>query len=223
MVDRNSAAQESVRDGPGPRRPKRANGVERYELLVAAAEHVLERDGIDALTIQRISREARVPMASVYHFFPNPGAAVVAIAERYLAGFAQAMQVRVPGVATRPWQEVVAILMRRTVRFYLRHPHAQRLFLGSDYSWQIRQADLLNNRSMATTIRRFVAPHFPHMDEQELLDAIIIAISIGDAVLALSVARHGTITAKFAEEAVTVVCGYLATKAPRGQPDGVAH
>lgn len=204
--------READREAPGPRRPERANGVERYGLLVAAAERVLERDGIDALTIQRIACEAGVPMASVYHFFPSPGAAVLAVAERYLAGFAQTIQARILGAGTKPWQDIVAILMRRTVRFYLRRPHAQRLFLGSDYSWQIRQADLLNNRAMAFTIRRIIAPHFAHMDEQDLLDAIIIAISIGDAVLALSVARHGTITSKFGDEAIMVVCGYLSTK-----------
>jgi hypothetical protein len=43
--------------------------------------------GLLGMTIQRISRAAGVPMASVYHFFPTATAVAVAIAQSYFEGF----------------------------------------------------------------------------------------------------------------------------------------
>jgi AcrR family transcriptional regulator len=70
-----------------PRKPERANGRLRYEALLDAAEHLLQREGPAALTIKRLAQEAGVPMASVYHFFPGPAAVPVGLAERYSLGF----------------------------------------------------------------------------------------------------------------------------------------
>lgn len=195
-----------------PRKPQRANGRARYEALVASTEKLLQDEGIDSLSIKRIADAAGVPMASVYHFFPSPGAACIAVAESYLEGFAEGVAQPIEQAGEMKWEQVIALLMERTVEFYRSHPYAQRLILGSDYSWQIRQADLGNNRAMAETIAGIIAPQFPTLEGAELRQALINAISIGDAILALSVAEHDVITKQFADEAILAVCSYLSAK-----------
>lgn len=195
-----------------PRKPQRANGRLRYEHLLDAAEHLLVEGGPSALTMQRLAKEAGVPMASVYHFFPGPVAVSIGLAERYLAGLAEAIGQPVADADTLAWQDIVALLMDRAVAYYVDHPYAQRLILGSDHSWQIRQSDLANNRLLAESVADLLASRFPQADYPTLIQAIVVAISVGDAVLTLAVAEHGGITQAYGREATLAICGYMTAK-----------
>lgn len=205
-------------DMTAPRKPERENGKRRYAMLLAATEMLLSRDGVEALTIQNIAKEAGVPMASVYHFFPSPTAACVAVAETYLRDFEETIRREIPNREKLNWREIIATFMQRAVEYYRQHCYAQRLMLGSEFSWHVRQADIENNRMLAALIYDQVADQFPGADEQELLAALRIAISIGDAVWALSIAEHDVITKQYAEDAWVAECGYIAAKFPQNRP-----
>jgi AcrR family transcriptional regulator len=209
--------QLAATDTSAPRKPERENGKRRYAVLLAASEKLLERDGLAALTIQNIAREAGVPMASVYHFFPSPMAACVAVAETYLDGFAANIQRDIAGIESLNWREIIIILKQRTVEYYRAHPYAQRIILGSEVSWHIRQADLANNRMMAQMVCDLIIDQFPGTDEKALLNAIAVGISIGDAIWSLSISEHDVITKQYAEEAVIAECAYLSAKFPQNR------
>jgi AcrR family transcriptional regulator len=195
-----------------PRKPQRANGKQRYEMLLDAAERLLLRAGPDVLTIQNLAHEARVPMPSVYHFFPGPVAVSVGLSERYLAGLSEVIGQPVPDADAMSWQDIVATLMRRAVAYYTAHPYAQRLILGSDHSAQIRQSDLANNRLLAEFVAELIGPKFPHVAPDTLRAAIMVGITIGDAVLTLSIHEQGQITPDYGKEAVVAICGYMSAR-----------
>jgi AcrR family transcriptional regulator len=201
-----------------PRRPVRANGRRRYELLLDAAERLLQRGGGEPLTIQRLAIEAGVPMASVYHFLPHPAAVSVALSERYLDGLESSIVAPIPGRARLDWPQIVAILNRRGFDFYCAHPYAQTLILGSDHSWAIRRADLSNNRRMADAIAGFIADHFPEAAPEVLLEAVVTAITVGDAVFSLSIAEGGAITEQAAQDSWLACCGFMAARFGRPPP-----
>lgn len=207
--------QTNLVDNPNqPRRPERSNGQRRYELLLDAAERLLTRATGDDLTIQKLAREAKVPMASVYHFFPGPAAISVALSERYMAGFAELVGRPIPGRAAKSWREIIGLLINRTVRFYREHPYAQTLVLGSDHSWAIRQSDLANNRALADPIVALIGDKFVGVQTDALREAIVVGISIGDAVYSLSIAEQGEITPHYGREAAIAICAYLDAKFP---------
>jgi AcrR family transcriptional regulator len=195
-----------------PRKPQRANGKQRYEMLLDAAERLLLRAGPTGLTIQKLAHEAGVPMPSVYHFFPGPVAVSIGLSERYLAGLSDAIGQPVPDVGAMAWQDIVATLMSRAVTYYSAHPYAQRLILGSDHSVQIRQSDLANNRLLAAFVADLIGSKFPHVAPGALLEAIIVGITIGDAILTLSILEQGQVTPASGQEAVTAICGYMSAK-----------
>lgn len=199
-------------DAAQPRLPVRANGRRRYELLLDAAERLLEQGEGQPLTIQRLAREAGVPMASVYHFLPSPAAVSVALSQRYMAGFGELVMRPVPNRERLGWREVIATLNQRAVTFYREHPYAQKLILGSDHSWAIRRSDLANNRRIAGAVVELVADKFPDVPADVLFEAVVVGISIGDAVFTLSIAEHGEITPALGQEAALAMCGYLAIK-----------
>lgn len=215
ISDHTAATASNAADTIHPRRPVRANGRRRYELLLDAAERLLQRGEREALTIQNLAREAAVPMASVYHFLPNPTAVSVALAERYLEGLEAAICASIGDAAVLDWPQLVRVLNRRAVGFYREHPYAQSLILGSDHSWAIRQADLANNRRMADAIAGFLADKFPEIDAEALLEIVVTGITIGDALFTLSIGEHGEITDRMADEAWLAVCSYLSVRCNR--------
>jgi AcrR family transcriptional regulator len=199
--------------GPrAPRVPVRANGRLRYELLLDAAERLLQRGDLPALTIKALAQEAGVPMASVYHFLPHPDAVAIALSQRYLTGLEAALCAPMADVAALGWPGIVATLNRRAVHYYRQHPYAQVLILGSDHSWAIRQADLANNRRIAETIVALLAEFFPAATPDALMATVVSGITMGDALFSLSIAEHGAITDALARDAWLAVCSFLAAQ-----------
>lgn len=69
--------------GSGPRRraPKQARSKEKVRKILDATRRLLERDGADAITTNRIAQEAGVGVGSVYEYFPNKEAIVLGVIE----------------------------------------------------------------------------------------------------------------------------------------------
>lgn len=65
-------------------RPTQARSQKRLELILDAAGTILEQEGPDALNTNRIARQSGVPVASLYHYFPNKHAVLSALGERWL-------------------------------------------------------------------------------------------------------------------------------------------
>ncbi len=99
----------------------------RCQKLLDVAEILLARAGSDALTIRTLAREAGVPMASVYHYFPGPVAVSLGLYDRYMAGFQEIAAQPIDRLEALSLQEVIAVLVQRGVTFYRAHPYAQTL------------------------------------------------------------------------------------------------
>ncbi len=65
------------------RKPRQARAVATYEAILEGAARVFKREGWDATT-NRIAEEAGVGIGSVYEYFPNKQALIVALAERHV-------------------------------------------------------------------------------------------------------------------------------------------
>ena len=65
------------------RSPQQDRGQRRVDELLDAAEAVIAEVGVEATTTNAVAARAGAGMGSLYHFFPNKEAMVVALAERY--------------------------------------------------------------------------------------------------------------------------------------------
>jgi len=64
--------------------PRQARARERVEAILAAAQSIIEKDGVEPLSTQRIALVAGIPVGSVYQFFPNKHSIVLELAKRSL-------------------------------------------------------------------------------------------------------------------------------------------
>ena len=61
---------------------RRASSQERIERILDATETLLGEQGLGELSMYAIAEQAQIPPSSVYHFFPQIGDVLAALAER---------------------------------------------------------------------------------------------------------------------------------------------
>lgn len=64
--------------------PRQARARERVEAILVAARAIIENEGVEPLSTQRIAKVAGIPVGSVYQFFPNKHSIVLELAKRSL-------------------------------------------------------------------------------------------------------------------------------------------
>ncbi|PZQ94437.1 MAG: hypothetical protein DI533_22260 [Cereibacter sphaeroides] len=192
-----------------PRLPRRAPGKLRFELLVDAVDRLLAEHDASVISIQDIAEAADVPAPSIYHFFPSTAAAFVALAQRYLSVFQAMYSEPLNHTALVGWEDIFRAKGGAAVDYFNTNIVSRKLFLGSDYSWQVRLADIQSNRTLATHIVGDYDRHFIVADREALVDKVEIAIGIGDSVWSFSYLHHGYVTDTYREEAFHAFHAYL--------------
>jgi AcrR family transcriptional regulator len=87
--------------------------------VVSAALAVVDRDGLDGLTMRALGRELGVDPMAAYHHVPNKAAILQGVVEAILA------EIPLPDPdATMPWQDGVRLIARSYRRALLAHPNA---------------------------------------------------------------------------------------------------
>ncbi|QRF63309.1 TetR/AcrR family transcriptional regulator [Variovorax paradoxus] len=197
-----------ARPRSGPRNPVRKHAQERFDALLDATEQLLAHNQNEEISLAQIADIAGVPLASVYHFFPNRNAAFVALAQRFHAELWRlAAQPHDPMPET--WQEMVERNQRRSSSYLNAHPAALRLFMGAGVSVQVRNLDMHGNTVLTRMrvdqfVRYFETPRIPDFEKR-----LAVALAISDGVWALSYSAHGRITDEYITESVRAAVVYL--------------
>ncbi len=198
-----------------PRLPQRAAGRERFAVLVDAVDALLSERDAGEISLYDIADAAGVPTASVYHFFPSMAAGYVALAQRYLGMFRDIFAEPIDHDSVTGWQDVFRIKHRQALDFYKDHVVARKLFLGSEYSWQVRQADVVGNRHLAESLSQTYARHFHLGNAEALIEKIEVGIDICDSIWALSCLKNdGIIDDYYAEESARAYEAYVGLYIP---------
>ena len=86
--------------------------------IAQAALAVVDRDGLEALSMRRLGAELGVEGMAVYRYFPNKAAVLAGVVEMLLA------ELVIPPPSKVAWTEVFRDVSRAYRALLLRHPHA---------------------------------------------------------------------------------------------------
>lgn len=206
-----------VRPRSGPRNPVRKHAQERFDALLDATEGLLAESLNEEVSLAQIAELAGVPLASVYHFFPNRNAAFEALAQRFHSELWRlAAQPLEPAPAT--WQEMIERNQLRSSKYLNSHPAALRLFMGAGVSVQVRNLDMHGNAVLTRLradqfVRYFDVPRVPDFERR-----LAIALAVSDGIWALSYSAHGRITDDYIVESVRAASVYLRCFLPEVLP-----
>ncbi|MFK4810974.1 TetR/AcrR family transcriptional regulator [Devosia sp. ZW T5_3] len=208
LVRRKSVSPEEIERRSVPRRPLRARGVKRVEVLLDATEHLLAYSHNDDISLATIAEQAGVPLPSVYHFFPNRNAALVALAGRYHRDLANLARQPLDPEPSE-WQDLIRMRQRNGARYLNRHPAALRLFMGAGVSVEVRHLDLRGNAALAVSRAEDLRQRFDCSGLLNLEFWLAVSIGIMDGIWAISYAEHGTIEDVYVAESSRAAIAYL--------------
>lgn len=190
------------------RLPVRKRAQERFDRILDATEQLLADLANEDVSLAQMASAADIPLASVYHFFPNRNAAFVALAHRFHARLRYNAQQLHP-TPPRSWQHLIELDQRRGAGYLNEHPAALRLFMGAGVSVQVRNIDMAGNEALSRIRADQFARYFQLPPMPDLGLRLNIALAVSDGVWALSYSLHNRITDSFIDEAVRASVSYL--------------
>jgi AcrR family transcriptional regulator len=108
--------------------PKQARSQATVEAVLEAAAQVFERHGYAAGTTNRIAARAGVSIGSLYQYFPNKDAILVALVERHMADGLAALEPHVGRLrAGAPLDEVLPGVVEAMVALHSSSPRLHRV------------------------------------------------------------------------------------------------
>lgn len=155
---------------PAPRKlPSQSRSRSLVSALLEACIHILEEEGADALTVNRLAEVSGVAIGSIYQYFPNKEA-VVGLAFNHIIH--EEVTVAVPALRDRvtgmPLQQALEEILRNMLRVELRlyRLHAEfHLRYHADLQVGMRAGPYENSRDYVDSAwAPFVELYVPQMD-----------------------------------------------------------
>lgn len=202
-----------------PRKPLQKRSRERFQVLLDATNALLAERNATDVGLYDIAERAKVPPASVYHFFPTREAAFIALAEHYLERFYELTRLQpLDRSQILRWPDLFEHSSNRAVKFYNAHPVMLKLFFGGAMSPEIRRRDLDYVRNLSAGGYEWMNRYFimPYLPDAEMKFSVVW--SIYDAVTVASYERHGCVTPAYHHELLEALIGYCRTFLPEALP-----
>jgi AcrR family transcriptional regulator len=203
----------------GAREPyTQRRGEERRRRLIASAALLLADRDIDELSLDAVARHAGIPLTSVYHFYGDLHTLLAALAVHYGEGFVEMLARPLPAAKIATWEDVLAIMIARGVRYYRANPGARKLLIGGKAPADIKLADRLHDKDIGALLEATLARHFELPEFAERTVVCYHVVEIVDLLLQLSVIQFGRITPQMVRHARLACVGYLRAFLPAKLP-----
>lgn len=189
-------------------RPRRQRGLQRLQILNEATNSLLLEKDVSEIGLYQIAERAGVPTASIYHFFPNKEAALIALAESHLKAMLHAAQAD-PLPRPTTWQELIEARVRSGAAYYNAHTAIMKLFLGASISSEVRKTDMAGTLAAAQIRADLMARHFKMPEIHNWVSILANTLALCDGIWALSFSQSGRILPEAIDESVRATISYL--------------
>ena len=175
------------------REPSQKRSRERVERMLAAASALIAEQGSDALKMGEVAERADVSIGSLYQYFPDKGAIIRTLFERYNARGRECIETELAGVQdSAGLARAFGGLIDTYYNLFLTEPVMRDIWSGTQADKQLRDIELTDSRAngalLAHTLRRLR----PDADPGQLDRTAFLVMSLGEAAmrLAISVGRE---------------------------------
>lgn len=203
---------------PKRRVPRQERSRRRVEDLLDAAARLVVEQGVEALSTRDIAEAAGAPVASLYQYFADKEAVLLALAARDM----EEMDAQVLEDLAALDLLTVASLVRTTMHAFVTVYHRRRAFveiyLRGRSNAAVHQFGREHNARVAQMLRDFAVE--AGMAEPTLTPTMAeLAVEVGDRVFQLAFERDNDGDPVLIEEGITMVTAYLERHAT---PEGLA-
>ncbi len=115
---------------PAARRlPKQLRARQTVEAVLDAVTRILKRDGVKAVTTNRIAEVAGVSIGSVYQYFPDKRAILVSLHQRHIEQIDRVVETKLIEHAASPLENLIRAMMEAMIEAHAADPELYELLL----------------------------------------------------------------------------------------------
>jgi AcrR family transcriptional regulator len=111
------------------RQPKQRRARETVDAILEAVVRILKREGVDALTTNRIAEVAGVSIGSVYQYFPDKRAILVALHQRHIEEIDRMVETTLVIHAASPLDELMRAMIGAMIDAHTTDPKLYEVML----------------------------------------------------------------------------------------------
>jgi AcrR family transcriptional regulator len=200
--------------------PTQSRSRERVEKILGAASQLVVEQGIDALSTRSIAIAAGTPVSSLYQYFADRDAILLAIVERDTEEMDAQTAADLGALTRLSVRAIVETTMRAYVAVYHRRPAFMEIWLRGRGNAAIHDAGRDHNRRTAADLFSF-AQAAGLVEPGTNPQAAELAVEIGDRVFQLAFEHDRRGDAFLIEEGIAMVTAYLSRFATPAGIDGV--
>jgi AcrR family transcriptional regulator len=130
------------------RAPTQARARQTIETIFEATARIIERDGAAALNTNRIAERAGISIGTLYEYFPNKQAVLIAMARRQLAEDARVVEDILSAALELPGASIARLVIRALAKLHQTRPKVRRAImavhlasgLGAEHARPVQEA-----------------------------------------------------------------------------------
>ena len=187
-------------------KPKQKRSIERIKKILDASNDLLNEDGVESLTIAKISEFAELKRTSTYKFFETPDEIKQALIKRYIQDCNTHLKKNLTKNSEADYLTCLKECVISIIEFFQSNTGAQKLILENTVSPPILSADL---HEIAETILRHIEKSvgLPNMFNKSGVFLVVTQIIV--SILSLNTKENSGLTDVGLNEAVRAANAYL--------------
>jgi AcrR family transcriptional regulator len=189
--------------------PKQERSQATVEAILTATTRILTEQGYAQFTTNRVAELAGVSVGSLYQYFPNKEALIVALMEHHTNAMAQLAQQHLEGLEDRSVMDVLQQLIKAALAAHAVNPRLHHVLNEQmPRSEAMRQTD---DAQMEAMLRSFLAPRSDQLQPKNLdLTVFILARTIKTLIHGALLDRPELLeNGELEQEIMTMLSAYL--------------
>ena len=172
-----------------PRRaPSQQRSRDRVERILAAATAIIEETGSDALRMSDLAERSEVSIGSLYQYFPDKGAVIRTLAERYNAQGRACIEEELADIGDgQELEKAFGSLVDTYYGLFLDEPVMRDIWSGTQADKGLRDIDLADSRANGATLAGVIARLKPDADRQGIEQSAFLIMHLGEATMRLAI------------------------------------
>jgi AcrR family transcriptional regulator len=168
--------------------PTQQRSRERVERMLAAASALIVEVGSDAMRMSEVAERAGVPIGSLYQFFPDKGAIIRTLAERYNALGRACIEEELSGVRDLDGlDDAFGRLIDIYYALFLAEPVMRDIWSGTQADKALRDIDLDDSRQTGAMLAAVLERLRPEADRASIAAKAFLIMNLGEATMRLAI------------------------------------
>jgi|SRR5690348_12388829 len=203
------------------RTPTQVRSRERVEKILDVASQIVVSNGVEALTTRAIAETAQIPVASVYQYFADRDAILLALIERDTLEMDEQVRTDLGALTHLSIATLVETTMRAYTSVYARRPDFLEIWVRGRTNVSVNDFGRQHNRRTAAELRDFAIAAGLARPETPLA-ATELAVEIGDRVFQLAYENDADGDEFLITQGIAMVTAYLLNYATPAGIEGIS-